>query len=220
MRQDHCFFYFSNQQMTKHKITDLAFIHITKTAGTSIEEWGKSKGVLWGHKNYHFLNTFEKKKFKGRSSWHIPPKYFYVNPYAGKKTFTVVRNPYTRLVSEFYCPWTGHTTNYYLKVEHSKANFNIWIQHLMNLDNAVSALPQYHYLPVDHVLKFETLQNDFSHFIRLYSHTNDENFCTLKKYNSSSNKIFTVDDMSTETLLFINKKYKKDFDLFNYDMLV
>ena len=67
----------------------LKFIHITKCAGTSIEDIGKKNDICWGryHKEYNwwhepFINL--KKSLKKKYDW-----------------FVVVRNPYTRILSEF-----------------------------------------------------------------------------------------------------------------------
>ncbi len=50
--------------------------------------------------------------FRGQS-WHTPPAWIQPNssticPYRGRDTFTIVRNPYDRVVSEFYCPHFGY----------------------------------------------------------------------------------------------------------------
>ena len=73
----------------------LKFIHITKYAGTTIENIGKKNNILWGkfHTEYgwyheNFSNKNEKLKLK--YDW-----------------FMVIRNPYERLISEFYCRWGG-----------------------------------------------------------------------------------------------------------------
>ena len=81
----------------------LEFIHITKTGGTSIENWGIENNIKWGFKNRNFLNKYKytnSNKISWRSKWHVPPSFFSNNPYKNKVTFTVVRNPYTRIISE------------------------------------------------------------------------------------------------------------------------
>ena len=81
------------------KSENLVFLHIPKNAGTTIEDIGKENGYNWGR--------FDKKNLKNIpfnqncSYWHAPPKnlskdYYNINP-----SFTVVRNPYDRIVSEY-----------------------------------------------------------------------------------------------------------------------
>jgi hypothetical protein len=200
----------------------LDFIHITKTGGTSIENWGKMNNISWGFKNQEYFNKFKRNKYTNYSSWHVPSQYFEVNPYKNE-TFTVVRNPYTRLISEFYCPWTGHTTSYILKTTNTKENLNHWIQYLIDTDG-VNGLPQYLYLPATHILKFETLQEDFANmmknykwFIELSNDKSIEEFTKLPHTNVSKEKIkYDIDDLSSDTIKKINEKYTKDFDIFGY----
>jgi len=45
-------------------------------------------------------------KFEGEN-WHTPPSWFELNPYETTSTFTVIRNPYDRIISEYYCPYYG-----------------------------------------------------------------------------------------------------------------
>jgi hypothetical protein len=74
---------------------ELKFIHITKTGGTSIEDIGDTINIKWGrnHKEYGY--------------WHY---YFPKKPYTIKikyDWFVVVRNPYERILSEYFCKWGG-----------------------------------------------------------------------------------------------------------------
>jgi hypothetical protein len=103
---------------------ELEFVHITKTGGSTIERVGCQHGYKWGSMHYasYFgcadpdVSTWEKKKYDytNISPWHTPPKILeklvtdQENPFKGSKLFTVVRNPYTRFVSEFHCPHAGY----------------------------------------------------------------------------------------------------------------
>jgi len=193
-------------------IHDLQFIHITKTGGTSIEEYGCKHKIKWGCRNRDYFNKFSHIHLNQTvNKYHIPPSFFTENPY-NKKTFACVRNPYTRLISEYYCPWSGS------KYKHikDKDEFNEWIQKLMLSVDVVSGLPQHLYMPINYILYFENLQNDFT---KLISNIDNSICTTLPHSNKSkiSNDIkYTVDDLYDDTIDLINVTYDKDFSTFNY----
>ena len=103
----------------------LHYIHITKTAGTFVEDLGVRCGYLWGKydtwymKNVseHFteIHPFPKKMGNGTSAG----KPLYHSPYllecmrdefsnvCSSSFFTIVRNPYDRLLSELRCKYAG-----------------------------------------------------------------------------------------------------------------
>ena len=97
----------------------LSFLHITKNAGTSLEELARKHNINWGRHDVELrclafsvppmrepiplgCNVFN-------SFWHIPAIYF--DPIELKsflkihEFFMVIRNPYTRVLSEFHCEW-------------------------------------------------------------------------------------------------------------------
>ena len=195
-------------------IKDIEFIHITKTGGTSIENWGIDNNIKWSYKKKEYFESFQVSKFNIKSKWHIPPQFFIDNPYKNKKTFTIVRNPYNRLISEFYCNFDGYKDCNNC----SKDDFNLWIKNLVNNKTVISGLPQYLYMPCDYILKFENLQEDFTNFIRNYDDKNILN-TTLPHSNKGkyiNNNKFTINDLSSENIELINNYYNKDFELFNY----
>lgn len=79
----------------------LMFVHIPKTAGTTIEDLGEQNGILWGR----FAVPGPKAEPIKCVKWHIPPSQFPAkpNPYKdpSAELFCVVRDPWRRLVSEF-----------------------------------------------------------------------------------------------------------------------
>lgn len=193
----------------------LEFVHITKTGGTSIEDWGFNNGILWSFRKRKYFESKKHNEIKIGSKWHIPSTFFQNNPYVGKITFTVVRNPYTRIISEYYCPWAGSKSKHI----HNKKEFNQWIVNLLNVNNAVSGLPQHLYLPIDYVLRFETLQQDFTNMIRKYNKRVDTKLPHSNKSDVLKKERFTLKDIYPETIKLINKKYKRDFETFDYEML-
>ena len=105
----------------------LKFVHITKCGGTTVEEL--SKGTLnWGRFDMILSDAASEIPIPDGSFWHAPPRYYL--PYIYKQIvekadfFVVVRNPYTRVISEYYCPWGGPK---YKNFGESRQAFNRWI---------------------------------------------------------------------------------------------
>merc|ERR1712241_1254472 len=94
------------------------------TGGTAIEKFGAKAGVKWGACNYgvcrnkdlnpHHYGPYDENELPNEISrvrllpWHTPLHWLKENPFAGSKTFTVIRNPYDRVVSEYYSVWDGY----------------------------------------------------------------------------------------------------------------
>ena len=194
---------------------NLEFIHITKTAGTSIEDWGSKNNILWSYRKKYYFENRKQYSLHHVSKWHVPPQFFLDNPYKNKKTFTCVRNPYTRLISEYYCPWSGSKNI----EKHCKKEFNQWIVNLISKNNVVSGMPQHLYMPVDFIIKFESLQENFTKLIKSF---NPSLNTTLPHSNKSKYnfKKFSVNDLDKKTINLINTKYEKDFKLFDYKMII
>jgi len=77
------------------------------------------------------------------SPWHTPPKLLKqcVNrslyPYNDADLFTIVRNPYSRVISEYYCPWDGFQPKYrrstvYEKDPNDPMVMNEWVKSMVN----------------------------------------------------------------------------------------
>lgn len=181
----------------------LKFIHITKTAGTSIEDIGYRYSILWGrfHKEYGYWHEFFPNK-----SHSLKDKYDW---------FTVVRNPYTRVVSEFYWEHSKirHRTKYTQSVDlfnriirdkiiHRSATGDHWSDQYKYIDNKYKI----------YVLKFETLQTDFQNLMNYYN----LNLRLDQFSNKTRTKIFDDSYLNKETIELINNIYDKDFTYFNY----
>jgi hypothetical protein len=109
----------------------LEFVHIPKTGGTVIEAMAAKRGIHWTICHFlpssevavmsmNIIQCPERddgeyskwkrvKRFHDIVWWHLPPSYFFnyaeilpSNPYSGADMFAVVRNPYDRLISEYY----------------------------------------------------------------------------------------------------------------------
>lgn len=105
----------------------LELVHIPKTGGSAIEYAGSLANVTWGLCHWkarplagpgcqkpdwlHYNASQNLRDHDVEDSWeiwHTPPTWLKANsPYRNKTLFTVVRNPYERFISEYYCPYNG-----------------------------------------------------------------------------------------------------------------
>jgi hypothetical protein len=199
---------------------ELKFIHITKCGGSSIEDIGKDNNIYWGkydnlYKDYN-LNYHD---YPSKFPLHIQEKYDW---------FMIVRDPYDRILSEYYCNWGG-IGEFNNLVKHSKNQFNTYlINKIKNRNNnnnntrdGFHYLPQFSYLLNNknnnvHILKIENLEKDFKELTETYNLN-----LNLNKHINKSKfiKNFTINDFSFELIQIINKVYKEDFRIFNYKMI-
>jgi hypothetical protein len=266
---------------TKKLGRKLEYIHITKTGGSAIEyevsiqqnvTWGachylkfKNNGIACANPDLGIFYKYNQSNIplpskgimtKLGEPWHTPPHWLLINPFENDYTFTVVRNPYSRIVSQFYCKYKGYKG--YKRNEGDKNDatvMNKWIQDLMNITkiklnlkrvdrvydeggnliighhvlkgnklDLVHFLPQHYYVYdkdgnriVDHVLKNENLNQEFSELMKEYGLN-----VTLPetKFNSRGpNGSLTVHDLDNVTISMINDLYYDDFHRFNYTMI-
>lgn len=197
------------------KEKELKFIHITKCAGSFIEELGKSNNIDWGkyHKEYGFWHNYlitRKKEIKDKYNW-----------------FMIVRNPYDRILSEYYCMWRGIGQK---NIRHTKKQFNQFLINKINNRTPSTVInyhidfhycEQYKYLDPSvniEVIKFENMYQELA---RLFKKYNLNITIPEKKVNSRQQRnrklLFTTHDFSPELIKLINKVYDKDFKIFNYE---
>ena len=170
------------------------FIHIPKNAGTSIEEYF-GNGSVRIQPNKHADIHEIKRKFK--------------NSYNNYRKFTIIRNPYDKMVSWYF----------YLKRNLGKkyrvVEFNEWIKDpskFWHADDPIGFLkPQSEWIDDTVVLlKFENLNKELKQFfgkeinLPITNKSNHNNY--LEYYNQ-------------ESLDIIYNRYKKDFEKFNYKKL-
>ena len=188
------------------------YIHIPKCAGTSVEQFlrehGKNglqyHGVREGRSMHHFT-AFDLK----RENPHIFNIYY---------KFSIVRNPYDRLLSEYY--WTpvpnlgykyGKTKADFLYnithiIKNKKYNENIYYDHFIPQYRFV-----YHYkkLLVDQIFKFEDLEWVVGYLKKKLNINMD--FPLL-------NKSIKKDGWTENQKRKIYNLYKDDFIIFNYSV--
>jgi len=228
-----------------HMIGDgLEFVHIAKTGGMAIEiagwdaqnrNWGACHFMNWeGEKvgcNNPDWSSYKFDSWIGPSRqdshryvgelWHSPPSWLTPNPYLGKDTFCIIRNPYDRIVNEYEASGSA------LK---DPRQMNEWIQLKLREVMKVTSYPG-HFLPqhfyiynhhrrrvMTHVLRYENLKQDFGELMKAYRLDirlpppevlrEDENSKFLAKTN-----------LSPDTIALINNLYGADFRAFGYPMV-
>tara|TARA_Y100000389_G_C17315102_1_gene440038 strand:- start:148 stop:759 length:612 start_codon:yes stop_codon:yes gene_type:complete len=195
---------------------EFIFIHVPKTGGTTIEQAMKLTGSRNGYgviKNaaFHHFTAVEVKQLLGDKLFDMYNK------------VSVVRNPYTRFVSEYYwcqVPNVGFRHNQpfnefidYVEKCVKEKNFYETIYH----DHFI---PQYMYVSnnlsdkkeiiIDNLLRFEDYEKINKYFFENYA-VSFENILDIHK---------TTDD---RIILNKNQKkriyeiYKEDFEVLNYD---
>ena len=166
------------------------FIHIPKNAGTSIEEYF-GNGSVRIQPNKHADIHEIKRKFK--------------NSYSNYRKFTIIRNPYDKMVSWYF----------YLKKnlgDHNVIEFNEWIKDpskFWHANDPTSYLkPQHEWIDDTVVLiKYENLDEELNQFF------NEEIDLPV---TNKSNRDHYLNYYNNKSLNVIYNKYKKDFKQFNY----
>jgi len=238
----------------------LEFVHITKTGGSAIEDLAAKHGVIWGA--CHFINSEAFGCYSAHvqwrdlyigTAWHAPPKVIhgvvpdYQNPYKDADLFAVVRNPYDRAVSEYYCPYFGNKD----ADEASKDDpvvMNKWIQNMIQQleDDSVPAKYYYkspqtrkfsskkHFINqmeyiydddgtrlIKHIIHFENLSYEFDKLMTLYNLnlTLPDKKSSGVNVSAGGHKKLSYLDLDTKTIALINRYAAKDFVSLEYEMV-
>lgn len=212
------------QQSTTVPPYYLRFSHITKTAGTSIEDIAFLQyNIRWGRFDPLFAPAT-----KDHEPWHVPLRHLPVETQRLSHWFTLVRNPYTRCISEVFCRWNIYG-RLYADVSDNIALINRTIRahicrhfshkrHLRKFHYS----PQYEHLPTDTkvhmtVLRFESLCSDFRALVSKYHLP--VGMWTHLEVPPPSSYFFSVKDLEASTIQLINQTYQADFKQFGYTMI-
>ena len=191
---------------------ELKFIHITKTGGTSIELAGLAKGLKWGKFDTQYRPSTQ---FRG-AFWHIPFSHLPSELKSQYDWFMVVRNPYERILSEYYCQWGGVGK---LNITHTQRRFNAFISRRIRARGDRSQghyIEQVKYLDTNttqHVLRYEELPHAFDALMKKYG----INVRLRRVHNARVPGKFTTAHFSAELVKLIKKVYARDFEEFGYD---
>jgi len=228
---------------------DLEFVHITKTGGTSIENAAANIGVAWGVCKFFrdagcvaLADNSDAPPIEDIKQWacdmttttwkvqpwHCPPRNFkYADMYYASDTFAIVRNPYDRIVSEYY--WAS---NYNGRRVQSKSNnpnmLNGWIQESLEEVEKSGICMMGHCIPmhkythrdgkkiVDHVLHLENITAELPILLEKYGL--DAIQLGHHKARKESD-VLDASHLTNETISRINQWARLDFQYFGYDMV-
>lgn len=218
---------------------ELQFSHITKTAGTSVEHFCKKKNIFWGMENKNFwlnLNSKSKTSIISGDEWHLPLSFLpddcldeTLNKF---DFFCIVRNPYERVISEYYCNYGSR-----FFIDKTKINLKEIKEFQKNLNFGLEKIKNSKFLKVSHwqkqhlyvfknkkriikkenVIFYENLKESLNELFERYQ-LNLGDF-DVHKTHGGVEKIFNIKSLSDENICLINEIYKNDFDFFGYEML-
>ena len=191
----------------------LEFVHIPKTGGTSIEATGAAHNLTWGacHFDVREVEALDCEpdlkmcRIDRVPAWHAPPALHTdacgIPGYKRCKTFTVVRNPIKRAASFFYCKWWGPAKKHGMDAWVAK-NFHRWT-------------PQHKFLPVDYILRYESLEEEFADLMRNFK----LNFNLTEHRNKGlPPPLDSTERLSNTTICSLANHFKDDFLAFGYPL--
>lgn len=174
---------------------DLIFIHNPKVAGTSLME------------------LLEIPMFFNHS---LPCRRFSVEEWENNTFMVVVRHPIDRLVSAFFYHTGNKYFGGYMKLFPNLKEISTLYDYFINfcsIENTIT--PQYNYIhrpgskkTIDHILKYENLENDLSTKLNIESTLPLKNKTARKNKPSLTKKQFDI----------ILNYYHKDFEIFGYSV--
>ena len=188
------------------------FIHIPKCAGTTIERAFEDAGwdieflvepARRGHKDWSPCNP---------QHWHYEDLLKNVhNNYNIDYEFTVVRNPFQRLLSEMY--WRGNATNNITESINTTGlqYLNSYIKNNYTMDNHIR--PQKQFIgPTTNVFRYENLQNVFDMLSRDFGVNSFANH-----YKTNAVKPTAMNNLSSQFKERYKEIYFGDHDLLKYN---
>jgi hypothetical protein len=208
--------------MPYYKDIKLLFIHIPKTGGTSLEYYLQKKSPQTLYSLFNKNNVlFEKFNLKTSSLHHLTYKEILeykdmldVDFNENLKIVTIVRNPYHRIISDLFF-WAiideTSTMQEVYEIIKNYINRNIYDNHNKPqyefiIDNNNCIIPNITIFKTENLI--ENVKNYGYHDFNFNVNVNRKNV-TKDNYDKYLNN---------DSIKLINEFYKKDFELFNYDM--
>jgi len=238
------------------------FIHIPKNAGGFIEHLGQRRVLAangtklrmhWGRfhdwpKEEDYPNDTWEVMLKDDtwhcSYWHRPPKFWWQTPrdlqvqvpYTSR-SFCVVRNPYSRLISQLNWSKLNHFNRKKLhgestdgmskcvEIKHIDKTIIRTLQtHYISWQGDCHFLPQSEYVfdidgcrICDDILLFEELGDQLKFLLQTYGFRYQES--AFENLHASHCKDINFLDLPSKILQIVNKRYKDDFINFRYEMI-
>jgi chondroitin 4-sulfotransferase 11 len=193
-----------------------AFVHIPKCAGTFVENYfnlkrlenfygvdSLIKGMMFSPQHYTFSMLNEK----------VDLTDYY--------TFSFVRDPYDRVVSEYF--WNQNKSSGKIKRSELVEDFVVWFDGYYSKINSDHKLQQHKFICdengkilVNKLGRVENFEQDFREIVSKISGVK----CEEKFFKDTSKTTqYRSSYMKGKIVEQINEIYKKDFELFDYDMI-
>ena len=222
--------YFSTDKLCRSRknVTEfhrLEFMHIPKTAGTTIEYLGASAGFCWGIFSQHYSHSDDWIPRARSSMWHHAPR-MGIPPEVD--TFCVVRNPFDRVVS-FYKEMArkralkldAYLPDKFQVHDCSAVALNTLVERAWTVAAAKRDIsiglfvPQAQY-KCNSTLRFENIEQDFNELMRRKGMP--LRWSTSTVHNKGYCGSITKRDLSEASTRIVRALYAADFAQFNYSL--
>lgn len=199
---------------------EFIFIHIPKNSGTAM-----TKELQKIYKDTTFLINCDRDGINiGIDKMHL--YYDVIDKFISKNLldnyfkFCIIRNPYNKL----YSAWN------FIKKRHGYSDVNDFIKYKLDEEfiygkELIPGDARVHYRP-QFTFVYNNENNKFADFIIRYENLNEDISKMNEKYglniplyDDGNTKKSYINLLNKESIIKINSLYKKDFELFNYEMI-